>query len=96
MTGFQIPHVGEGDQLIEVVRRAARDRLQEVADVVAEVVAVEHLTHEPARRIVEYRQVIRAGMPRTTCELVRLVAGLAAEQPGQVALGPRKQVHGQV
>ena len=58
--GLKIADVGERDQLLELVRRIPLDRLQQKADVIAEVVAAEHLADEPSRGVVEDRQSMRA------------------------------------
>src|SRR4029077_6532981 len=48
MTWIEIADVGERDELLELVRRASRDGLEQEAHVVADVVAAQHLADEPS------------------------------------------------
>jgi hypothetical protein len=93
---IKIADIGERDELLELIRRIPRDGLEQEADVVADVVAVEHLTDEPSGRVVEDRQSVRARVPGAARELVGAVASLAAEQPGEFAVLPRHKVHGEM
>src|SRR5690349_14739373 len=74
--GFQIAHAGERDELFKLVRRLPGDRFEQESDVVSEVEAVQHTADEPARRVVENRQSLRARPPFTAGELVDTVACL--------------------
>ena len=69
-----------------------RDRLEQVAGVVAEVDPLDDPAHEAVRALVEQRHAVRAGLPGAALELVHLVAGLAAEQLGEVGRVRRHEV----
>ncbi len=92
MTRIEIPDIGERHELLELVRRTAVDGFEQEADVIAQVVAAQHLTDEPPGGVVEDRHPLRARAPCTARELVDLIAGLAAEQPGELAVSPLDQV----
>src|SRR3954469_16769660 len=69
------------------------ERLEPEPEVVAEPEALEHASREPAGHVVEHRDPLRALAPVTKLELVELVAGLAAEQFGQIPLSAPQEVH---
>ena len=83
-------------ELFETLGCVSGDRLEQVSHMVADVIAVQHGTEEPALRVVEDRDVLRSGVPRAPFELVDPVAGFAAEQPGDFGMRPRHQMHRQV
>jgi hypothetical protein len=93
VAGFQIADIGVRDKLPELVGRTPRDRLEQKADVVAEVDAAEYRSGEPPNRVVENRQAVRARMPCAMVEFVDPIDGLAAEQAGEFAVLPLDQVH---
>ncbi len=82
----------------ELALRRARvrlDRVEQVAGVVAELEAGEDAAREPAVAFVEQRHAVGAGPPARPCELVDIVARLAAEQLDELAGGLRHEMHRQ-
>ena len=57
---LQVADVGEGDELFETLGCVSGDRLEQVSHMVADVIAVQHGTDEPALRVVEDRDVLWA------------------------------------
>src|SRR6201996_6543641 len=70
------------------------ERLEQMADVVAERGSLQHPSGKPAPTGVEDGQPGRSGVPAAASELVDLVTGLRAEQLGQVTGGVRQEVNG--
>src|ERR1700735_1912218 len=83
-------------QIGRVLDDSPGDLFQQVADVVAEVDALQRLANEPCRRVVENRHALRTGVPRAVLEFVDLVTGLAAEQARQANVAVRQYMYGQV
>src|SRR5205085_11122623 len=80
--GLHVLDPAEGQQrrratVVGLVRR------QQKAGVIAQRAALDHLTREPASTVVEDRKPPGAFVPSTAAELVKLVARVAAEQPGE-------------
>ena len=94
VAGLHVLHRLEA-QLVGRRLGVAPRRLHEEPDVVAEVEAGEDRPGRPGLHPVENRHIARAGPPRAALELVDLVAGLAAEQFGQVPVVVRRPVDGQ-
>ena len=78
-----IDPLGAMERELVLRARAGRDRLQEIGVVVAGVEALQHTAGEPVLAAVEDRDAVHVA-PRRALELVHLVAGLAAEQLGEV------------
>src|SRR5258705_494059 len=93
MTRIEIADIRETDELLELVRRAPCDGLEQEADVVADVVAAQHLTDEPSGGVVEDWYPVRARVPGAARELVGPVPGLAAEETGEFAVLPWHKMH---
>src|SRR5947209_18935419 len=68
-------------------------RLEREADVITEVAALEHLAREPALELLDHRRPTRSRFPLAARELVHLVAGLAAEQDGELLGIPRDRMN---
>src|SRR4051794_13582117 len=82
MTGFDPLRAVEGEVLLAPGARG--DGLEQEELVIAGVEAVDHAPHEPALAALEDRQPLGPVVPLAVRELVDLVAGLAAEELGQV------------
>lgn len=93
MAGLQIADIGERDELFELVWRMPRDGLQQEADVIADVEAVQYVADEPPRRVIQNRKPVRSRPPAAPGELVGLVTRLAAEQSRERAVPPRHEMH---
>src|SRR5436853_294747 len=91
VAGLEILHVLEVQQLAGLTAR--RDRLEQVPDVVADVVARQDRADEPAWAAAEDRHPARPHVPFAARELVDLVAGLAAEQLDELLVVARRDVH---
>jgi hypothetical protein len=61
--------------------------------VITDVVAIQHDAGEPAGRVVENGQSVRAGVPSAASEFVGFIARLPAEQQGELAALALDQVH---
>src|ERR1700722_11637307 len=93
---FEVTDVAKGHPTLELVRRAAAHRFQQMPDVVTEREAVENLSGEPGCRVIEDRWGRWTEVPGAAVELVDLVAGLAAEQFHDVDMFGVKHVYCQV
>jgi hypothetical protein len=96
MAGVEVAHVGVCDEGVEALRRVAVDRLEQMADMIANIKAGEHFSDEPSHAVVQDRNLMRADMRRAAVELVDAVAGFAAEQPSEVSMGCGQQVNGEM
>src|SRR3954469_19116788 len=74
----------------------AGDRLEDHRVVVARVEAVDDAPDEPVRQARDDRHALGPIVPLAALELVDLVAGLAAEQLGDLLAVGRDEVHGEV
>src|SRR5215211_1570057 len=81
--GLDAPRAVEGELLLGL-RALGRERLQDERVVVARVDALEDPPDEPVRQLVEHRHAARPVVPLAALELVDLVAGLAAEELGEL------------
>jgi hypothetical protein len=94
MSWFEIAHVGEGDQLPEMDWRRSGLRSCQERNVIAEGKTLQDPSTEPGSGVVEYRQAVGAVPPCTAGELVDVVAGLTAEQPGEIEMLAAEDVNG--
>lgn len=81
----QVPDLLEA-QLLAVAPPLTGPRLEHEGDVVADVMALANPPGEPSQGAAEHGRAGRTWRPSALCELVAAVAGLLAEQPGQVTL----------
>src|SRR3954462_12334624 len=81
-------------ELVEWSARVGLDRVEEEGDVVAYGIAGEDGGGEPVVAVVEEGEAVGAFVPVAMGELVYIVAGLAAEDFGQMAGGGRDEVDG--
>jgi hypothetical protein len=82
--------------MLQLVRRVAVHRFQQMPDVVAEGETIADLADEPGGCVVENRHLRWAAVPGAAVELVDLVAGLAAEQFHDVEVLAIEHMHRQV
>ena len=94
MAGFDVSRL-LGPEGIGAALVRGGDRLEEVADVVAQVDTGEHAPDEDVVDTIEHRDTARPGAPGPLGQLVDLVGGLAPEQLGQIVLVGGNQVHGE-
>jgi hypothetical protein len=93
VAGLDVAHLVNADPVAVLV--VGGDRGEQVADVVAEIVALADLAGEPARAGIEQRDAARPGSPGAACELVDVVAGLPAEELHERRLRARDEVDGE-
>ena len=94
MTGVDVPSVPE--LKIFDRRPVGGDGLDQMANVVTQVDAVEDAPHEPRVDAVEDRHAVRAVVPLAPHELVGGVPCLAAEKLGEVLLVAVEHVYGEM
>src|SRR5258705_1183186 len=80
MTRIEIADIRETDELLELVPRAPCDGLEQESDVVADVVAAQHLTDEPSVSGVEDWYPVRARKPGAAFSRVGPVPVISAHE----------------
>lgn len=96
MTGVDSPYIAERDDVGAGASKLTEIGGEQEADVVAEIGSAEDRAGEPGRGVVENGQPVWTLTPPAVRELVRVVAGVAAEQGGERQMCPTEEMHSEV